>query len=239
MIRSLSVVLPAFNESANIGDSVRAAVRALDVRGLDGEVIVVDDGSHDDTGRVAGAHGDARVRVIHHPENLGYGAALRTGLLAAQKGHVFFTDADRQFDIEQISRLDAWATGYDIVVGYREERRDPVGRRVNAWAWNRLVGSLFDLGVRDIDCAFKLFDRRVFGAVPIRSVGAFVNTEILVRARAAGFRIREVPVTHFPRTAGVATGANPRVVARALTELARLHGDLRKAEAQAARLATA
>lgn len=237
-MRSLSVVLPAFNESKNIGQSVRLALAVLDDRGIEGEVIVVDDGSWDDTPAVAASAGDARVRILRHPRNIGYGAALKTGICAARMEHVFFTDADLQFDLDELGRLEGWAGGFDIIVGYREERRDPWVRRLNAWAWNHLVDGLFDLGVRDIDCAFKVFHRRVFDRVAIQSVGAFVNSEILVRARAAGFRIKEVPVSHYPRASGVASGANPRVIARACLELARMHGELR-AEQRASILASA
>jgi hypothetical protein len=104
---------------------------------------------------------------------------------------------------------------------------------VLAWGWGTLVNALFGLGVRDIDCAFKLFRREVLDAIPIASRGAFVNTEMLVRARAAGFRIRQVPVTHRPRRAGRPTGASPRVIARALLELATLYRELRATPARA------
>ena len=101
---------------------------------------------------------------------------------------------------------------YDIVVGYRSPRRDSLGRIALGWGWSRLVNALFDLDVRDVDCAFKVFDRAVIERIAIQSVGALVNTEILVRALGAGFRIHEVPVRHRPRHAGTATGATPRVM---------------------------
>ena len=113
-----------------------------------------------------------------------------------------------------------------IVAGYRAPRRDGWGRRLNGWAWTRLVDAMFGVGVRDVDCAFKVFDRRIFDRIPVYSIGAFVNTEILLRARAEGFRIKEVPVSHFPRQAGTATGANPRVVLRAMHELWLLRGEM-------------
>lgn len=226
-MRSLSVVLPAFNESANIQAAVSSALTTLDARRLVGEVIVVDDGSNDETHAMASAVRDPRVRVLRHGRNAGYGAALRTGIGHARMQHIFFTDADLQFDLSELGRLEAWASGYDIVVGYRSPRADPLNRRLNAWAWNQLVDGLFDLGVRDIDCAFKVFHRSVFERIEIQSVGAFINTELLVRARALGLRIREVPVSHYPRRAGEATGANPRVVARACLELGRMYAELR------------
>ena len=122
----------------------------------------------------------------------------------------------------------AHARDFDIVAGYREPRRDPWGRRLLAAAWGALVRRLFGLRVRDIDCAFKVFRRHVIAAIPIASVGAFVNTEILVRAAREGFRIHEVPVSHRRRRFGRQSGARPRVIARALVELATLYHELRR-----------
>ncbi|MCB9761549.1 MAG: glycosyltransferase family 2 protein [Alphaproteobacteria bacterium] len=226
---SISIVFPAFNEAENIGPSIAHAVAVLDEMGADFEVIVVDDGSSDATRAVAdrASSDDPRVRSIHHPRNRGYGAALKTGILAATKELIFFTDADLQFDLAELGGLLAWADRYDIIAGYRARRSDPPHRRLNAWAWGKLIGLLFDLEVRDIDCAFKVFRRQVFDRVPIHSVGAFVNSEILVRARAEGFSLKQIPVSHYPRVAGTQTGARPRVIARAFVELGRLHRELR------------
>lgn len=230
---SLSFVLPAFNEADNIESAILHCVEVGEQLKCLFEVIVVDDGSQDDTRRRVEklsreAEGQAyRIRALHHPRNRGYGAALKTGLLSARMHRVFFTDADLQFDVAEIQRLLYWSDRFHIVVGYRANRQDPIVRRFNGWAWSRLVDLLFDTGVRDVDCAFKLFDRSVFERISIDSIGAFVNTEILVRARAAGFTVFEVPVTHYPRTAGTQSGAHPRVVARAFRELMWLRSDLK------------
>ena len=190
--------------------------------------MIVDDGSVDASrARLEQwCRQDPRIRAVHHAENLGYGAALRAGLKTARGEFVFFSDADLQFDLGEIRELLAHAGDYEIVAGYRAPRRDPWLRRVIAALWGAAVRTLFDLPVRDIDCAFKVFHRSVLEAIPIRSVGAFVNTEILVRARAAGFRIQQVPVSHRRRRSGRQSGAHPRVIARALVELAQLHATL-------------
>ena len=130
---------------------------------------------------------------------------------------------------ETLRLLLARAREADIIAGYRARRSDPKHRLINAWAWGRLVKLLFGLDVRDVDCAFKVFHREVFEQVPISSVGAFVNTEILLRAQAEGFTITQVPVSHYPRTAGTSTGANPKVIARAFWELGRLYRELKRA----------
>ena len=225
----ISLVFPMFDEEQNIGPLL-ASARALAPRLADDfEIIVVDDGSRDGSAAVVEMQRrlDPRVRLLRHPTNVGYGAALRSGLRAARGDFVFFTDADLQFDLGEIEMLLAHAGDFDIVAGYRAPRRDPWRRRVLAFGWAALVDALFGLRVRDIDCAFKVFRRPVLDALPIESIGAFVNTELLLRARGKGFRIREVPVTHHPRVAGRAKGATPRVMGRALVELATLYRELR------------
>jgi len=225
----LSLVFPMFDEAENVGPLLASALAHAKQLADEFEIIVVDDGSRDGSAAVVEAQHrlDPRVRLLRHPTNIGYGAALRSGLRAARGDLVFFTDADLQFDLREIERLLAHAHEFDIVAGYRAPRRDPWRRRLLAFGWGLLVRVLFGLRVRDIDCAFKIFRRPVLDALPIASIGAFVNTELLLRARSEGFRVREVPVTHHPRMAGRAKGASPRVVLRALLELATLFRELR------------
>jgi len=222
-------VLPAFNEAENIRESIRRSLSVCESLKIDFEVIVVDDGSRDSTAILVrdAALENPRVRIVSHVTNQGYGAALKSGIVASSKEYIFFTDSDLQFDLEELGDLLQEAGSYDIIAGYRVKRSDPWGRRVNAWAWGRLMGVLFSLDIRDVDCAFKVFHRSVFERIPIHSVGAFVNTEILVRARAHGFTLKQVPVSHFPRHAGRQTGADMKVIIKAFRELGRLHADLK------------
>ncbi len=226
---ALSLVFPVFDEERNIGVLLDTALEVAP--GLAGtfEIVVVDDGSRDGSAREIAERvaADARVRVVHHPSNRGYGAALRSGLREARGELIFFTDADLQFDLWELTDLLHHAERFDVVAGYRSPRRDPWGRRVLAWGWGVLVRRLFDLPVRDIDCAFKVFRRPVVESMPIASIGAFVNTEILARAHHSGYRIHQVPVSHRARRHGRQSGANPRVILRALAELSGLYRELR------------
>ncbi len=233
-------MFPAFNEASNLPTLLETATKIGDQLGVAFEIVIVDDGSRDESADVLEAWRarDPRVRCVQHLRNQGYGAALRAGLRKARGELVFFSDADLQFDLREIAELLAHANDADIVAGYRAPRRDPWARRLIARVWGAIVDTLFGLRVRDIDCAFKVFRREVVEALPIESIGAFVNTEILVRARAAGFTIRQVPVTHRPRRSGRQTGARPRVILRALIELGQLYGELHGA-LQARRLAPA
>lgn len=220
---SISVVLPAYNEEANVGQAVRKAMEAVAAHTSDYEVIVVDDGSRDRTSEVVQAiiEEHPQVRLVRHKVNRGYGGALRSGFEAATKELIFFTASDNQYDLSEIGRLLPLIISADIVTGFRSHRRDSLLRRLYAWAWNALVNLLFGYLSRDIDCAFKLFRRKVLEEVTLTSSGAMIDTELLAGARRRGFRIQEVAVSHFPRQVGHQTGADPWVVLRAFRDLIR------------------
>lgn len=220
----VSIVLPAFNEEANIEQAIAEATRVGERLFGRHEVVVVDDGSADRTAELVRAAGerDPRVRLVSHGENRGYGEALRSGFLATELDFVFFTDADLQFDLDELEGFLQYAGTVDVVAGYRMNRQDPLPRRLMAYGWNLLVRVLFYVPVRDIDCAFKLFDRRVLRAIEIESVGAMVNTELMVKLGRAGASVVEVGVSHRPRRAGEARGANPQVIATAFREVYRM-----------------
>lgn len=224
---SLSIFFPAFNEEENISLAVEKTVRVVEESPYISayEIIVVNDGSTDGTAEVAErlAAKYPAVRVINHDKNRGYGAALQTGLHAATLDYVFFTDADLQFDILELQNLLVHIPGNDAVIGYRAPRRDPAMRLVNAWGWNTLNRMLFGLRIMDIDCAFKLFRRDKVQALKLRSKGAMISAETLIRLTRAGARIKEIPVSHLPRLYGSATGAKPTVIFRAFREMVSLY----------------
>ncbi len=228
----ISAVMPAYNEEANLGQSVGRMARALETYARAFEIIVVDDGSQDGTAavleRLKGAH--PNLRVIRHPVNRGYGAALRSGFDAARFAWVFLMDADNQFDPADVEALLAQTSNADIVAGYRKQRRDPLLRQLNAWAFFTLVHLLFGRLVRDVNCAFKLIRRDLLARMALHADGALINTEMLVIARQLHARVVEVPIKHYPRTAGKQTGANPRVVLRAFRELLAFRAEMRKVE---------
>ncbi len=223
---SITVFFPCYNEQNNVAGVVQRAVEVLEDLRADYEIIIVNDGSVDNTGRVADeiAATNERVRVIHHPRNLGYGAALQSGFRAATRELVFYTDGDGQFDVKEMPLLLPLMAEYDIVSGYRMNRQDPPFRRLAGWLWTRMNDFLFALDVRDMDCAFKLFKRAIFDHITMESQGALIATEILARAVRKGYKITERGVHHYPRTSGRPTGGSPRVVLRAFKEVIRLRG---------------
>lgn len=218
---SLSVILPAYNEEALIANTVSDVMSVLSSWTQDFEVIVVNDGSKDSTGEIVAqlAAGDQRINLVNHPVNKGYGAALVTGFESVTKEFAFFMDSDGQFDIRDLLRFFPLIEEYGAVLGYRIHRQDTWMRKLNAWGWKKLVGFIFGLYARDIDCAFKLFRAEFFRTNRLETRGAMINAEILYKLARAGYTFTEVGVQHLPRRAGKATGARPTVILRALREM--------------------
>ncbi|HOK95617.1 MAG TPA: glycosyltransferase family 2 protein [Anaerohalosphaeraceae bacterium] len=223
-VTSLTVFFPCFNEREAIGPLTVKTLAVLKEICPDYEIIIVDDGSKDGTGQLADqlAREYPAVRVIHHPVNLGYGAALQSGFGAAAKEYVFYTDGDGQFDVTELHRLLPLMEQYDIVSAYRLKRQEGWKRQLNAFCWTALINFLFNLNLKDIDCAFKLYKRRIFDQIEMISTGALIDTEILARASRLGFRITQVGVHHYPRIGGRSTGANFKVILHAFRELFKL-----------------
>lgn len=200
----LSLVMPAFNESAGIADAVAEAHEALVGLGYEFELLVVDDGSTDGTGARVAELGVLwpRVRLLTHSANFGYGAALRTGFEAARYDLVGFTDADGQFFLDDLEDLVTLARESPVAVGRRVDRKDPWRRRMLSRGYNLLARLFLGTGVRDCDCALKVFRRDVLQYLLPESAGFFVNSEMLCRARQLGFAVAEVGVRHRPRRKG-------------------------------------
>ncbi len=222
---SISLVLPAYNEADNIEPMVAEAVPALESVTDDYEIIVVDDGSRDETAAVTRRvmETNPNVHLVEHEVNKGFGAAVFTGFTSAEKDWIFYTDADRQFVLSELERFVPHMDQADLIAGYRAPRQDPFLRVFYGKGWSALCTLLFGYTVRDVDCGFKLFRREIIEelADDIESRGATFSIEWLARAKRAGYRFVELPVTHRPRVAGSQTGANIDVIVRAFRELLR------------------
>ncbi|MBI3651417.1 MAG: glycosyltransferase family 2 protein [Acidobacteria bacterium] len=223
---SLSIVVPLYNEEANIETLIKAifAVFSTDANFL--ELILVDDGSHDHTAALArqAIACDSRIRLLSHTENRGLGAAIRTGLAAAEGELVLYTDADLPFDFQLIPQLLARATDNNIVIGYRANRGEGLRRWVLTKGYHLLCYCAFRLRVRDINFACKLLPRRALSRMKLHSEGSFIDAEMLLEGQRQGFEITEFPLTYYPRVCGISTLSRPAVVVGILKEMLRYAG---------------
>lgn len=227
-IDKLSVFLPAYNEEANLEKTVKNVTENLQKNVSTWEIVIVDDGSKDKTGKIADrlARVDNRISVIHHQPNRGYGAAFKSGLYGCKYPWISFIDSDGQFDFKEIKRFISTQTetNADLVIGYYLDRKVHFTRKLNSKIWQIIVFLLFGLNVRDIDCGFKLISKKVVDTIPrLESErGAFISSEFLIKAKKAGFKIVEIGVHHYPRKFGEATGAKLNVIVQSFVDLFRL-----------------
>jgi len=230
MVCSLSIFFPCYNEEGSIRLVYESANRIIKQIGIDHEIIFIDDGSTDNTLKILKeiASDDEKVKIVSHASNLGYGAALQSGFRSATKTHIFFTDSDLQFDLNELPPLLPLIQHFDVVSCFRIKRYEGSLRKFNSCCWTGLMRLLFTIKMKDINCAFKLFRREVIDGMKLSSTGALICTEILARAHRRGFRIHQVGVHHFPRKTGQPTGANPYVILKAFRELILLYLNIRR-----------
>lgn len=229
--KSISAFFPAYNEAANLPSLILDANASLCDCFERYEIIIINDGSTDNSLSVLKKlkYANPHLRIISHQTNLGYGITIKDGFMAATGELVFFSDADRQFNLKEIKLLADKLNEFDVVIGYRKNRSDNIIRIINAWAWNKLIQIVFGVKFRDIDCAFKLFKREILKKINVEtliSTGAMISTEVLVKLEKRGAKIKEIPVSHHPRKSGRATGAKPKVILRAFIELYKLWSTL-------------
>jgi len=233
LIEKLSVFLPSYNESENIKEVILAVKKVLEEVAGEWELLIIDDGSKDGTGEIAKSLSlaEPRIKVITHKTNLGYGATLSTGFNSSNYPWIAFIDSDGQFDFAEITEFikKQKETGADLVIGYYKKRSASVFKILTSKIWEFTVYALFGLKVRDIDCGFKLISKKVVDTIsPLESQrGAFISSELLIKAKKADFRIVQVPVTHYSRTKGAGTGRNLDVIIKSFTDLFRLWKKLR------------
>jgi glycosyltransferase involved in cell wall biosynthesis len=219
-MKSISIVFPAYNEEANLELVLKDALKVGKELGVPFEVIVVNDGSSDNTKEFVEnlQKKNKNIVLINHEINKGYGQTLLDGFNASRNEWVFFSDSDRQFDLAEINKLKPYTKDADLIIGYRENRQDNGLRKFNAYLFKLTARMIFNLKFKDIDCAFKLMKKEVIKEIELSSSSALINTELLHKSQKKNYKIVEVPVTHYPRKAGKATGANPIVIGRAIKE---------------------
>jgi glycosyltransferase involved in cell wall biosynthesis len=226
---SITAFFPAFNDVHTIKSLIERVEPMLSGVTDDYEVVVVDDGSTDGTGALLDelARRRPRLRVVHHPANRGYGAALRTGFGEATKEFVFYTDGDGQYDVTEITRLlPLMRQDVDVVNGYKLERADKPHRVALGAVYNRVASAAFRLPIRDVDCDFRLIRRRALRSIELESSSGAICVELVHKLHADGAVFAEAPVHHYRRRYGRSQFFTPRHVLRTAVDLAALWSGL-------------
>ena len=229
----LTIAVPAYNEAENLDFVVARARECVAAMPSSVEILLVDDGSRDETGAIADrlASEHREVRVVHHGTNRGFGGAIASCLQEARGEWVFLGPADGQIDLAVACHFYNARADADIVIGIREQRSDPFYRKVLSWGFHTLANTLLGLPYSEFSSCFLFRRAPVVGfELKSRPDAATILPEILFRAHRAGLRAIELPVAHHARRAGQPKGAHPKVIAKSLWGLVRLAFELRRAE---------
>ena len=222
LVKEISVFFPAYNEAENIQATLSKANKVLKSVAEKFEIIVIDDGSRDATADVVKNLMSSvnNLRLVTHVTNQGYGAALKTGIKQSKFKLICYTDSDGQFDFSEIEKFIAKIQdGADMVIGFRVNRTDTLYRRVMARLLKLAGTILFSLNVKDVDCGFKIFRRRIMENIgTLTTSSAITETELVARTKREGYKIQQVGVKHHSRTDGEQTGGKPSIVIKAALE---------------------
>jgi len=225
-LSSVSFFCPAYNDAGNLPDLIPTVVEFLEKNSEKFEIVIIDDGAKDGTGRVADlmASKYQNVRVIHHEKNKGYNATLKEGFEAGKYDYVMYTDGDNQYDVKEFEPYLYLLKDVDVLAGYAKKKAVSDFRKFQSLVHNTLINILFFSKFKDINCAMKIFKKPVIDKIKINCnpYGAFVDAEMILKAKKLGFKIAQFPVTHYERNTGIASGSKPKLVLNTMVDMIKL-----------------
>ncbi len=223
MIKEISVFFPAYNDENTIEKLVLDAISVLKPLGLDYEIIIIDDCSQDNTGKIAQrlVESQNRLRLVQHKENKDYGEVLKTGFTNANKEWVFYTDGDGQYDIKEITRLFPYTDDFDFINGYILKRNDSLYRIILSKTYQFFLEVCFGRTLRYINCDFRLIKKEVIDRITIDSNSGFAPAEMVIKLMQNGVKVKEAVVSHLPRQYGHSQFLNPKKLTHLFCDLLR------------------
>ncbi|MBI2613567.1 MAG: glycosyltransferase family 2 protein [Candidatus Levybacteria bacterium] len=224
---SISFFCPAYFDEKNLPILIPKIFKVLKENTSAFDILIVEDGSPDKTKEVAdrlSAKYQPFVKVIHHEKNMGYGATLRDGFRNAKKyDYTFYTDGDIQYDVAEIEKMLPYLKNYDAVIGFRKKRALTFSRQLQTLLFNWLIRFLFSTDIKDINCSMKIVSRKALDSIKLTSNSSFIDAELLIKLRDKGYKIKEIPVSHFPRKFGKASGGSRSVIFRTIEEMMKFY----------------
>lgn len=224
-LSGLSIFFPCYNDGESLRLLIPQAIRIAPNIAHEYEIVIVDNGSQVPTQQILTEMKQKYpfVRVLSFKEPLGYGGALQKGFEACKKDFIFYTDGDGQYDIREISYLiQAMSPDIDVVNGYKTSRNDKWQRILIGWLYHFCTNLLFGLHLRDVDCDFRLFRKKVVENLHLKYTSGAVCVEMMKKIRLSHFTIQEVPVSHHARQYGSSQFFKFKTIILSLFDLARL-----------------
>jgi len=209
-IKSISLMFPLYKDKSTVEFMIRKSVNVLKKLKRRYEIIIVDDGCPQNSGRLAKkiAKKIPSVKVFFHKKNLGYGAALKTGLKKCKNDWIFMIDGDAEYDVDDLSRLILASKNYDLVITYRYKKKYATSRIIISWIYNAILRLLFKINFRDISTGSRLVRKKLVKNIKLKSNSPFVGAELAIKSRLAGYKVGEIGIHTYPRTFGTGSSVS-------------------------------
>lgn len=222
-LSSISFFCPAYHDENNLPKLIPVVFEFLNNISEKFEILIIEDGSPDETGKIAEglAQKHSHVRVIHHPKNLGYGATLKDGFANAQYDYIIYTDGDNQYDVRESGPYLHLLNNADVLSGYAVKKATTFRRKLQSVIFNSITCLLFGTRIKDINCSMKIYKKKVIDSMDIKSVSAFIDAEMLLKAKRLRFKIAQFPVTHYKRESGLASGSKASLIGGTIKDMVR------------------
>lgn len=225
MLNSISLILPLYNEIEYIRLTIKESISVLESIGLDYEIVIVDDASHDGSEKIADelARSNSKIKVIHHIKNRKLGLVLINGFSYAAKDIVVYTDMDMPFDMRILKNLVPLIGEVDIINGYKDIDTRARKRILYSKIYNFFIRIIFGVRIKDFNCAMKIFKKEILKNLALKSKGSFINAEFLIKAKYLNYKILEVPVKYMSRRYGKSRLASSQVILKIIYEMIKLY----------------
>ena len=207
-IKSISLMFPLYKDKSTVELMITKSSAVLKKLNSKYEIIIVDDGCPQNSGKLAEkiAKKFANIKIFFHKKNLGYGAALKTGLKKCKNDWIFMIDGDAEYDVDDLFRLLRVSKNYDLVITYRYKKKYTTYRIIISWVYNAVLRLIFNIKFKDISSGSRLVSRKLIRHIKLKSNSPFVGAELAIKAKLAGYKVGEIGIHTFPRTFG--TGAS-------------------------------
>jgi glycosyltransferase involved in cell wall biosynthesis len=226
---NVSLFSPAYNDEATIRTVAEQGLQLLAGYATKFEIIIVDDGSPDRSGEIAdelAAEHPGIVRVIHHGQNRGYGAALRTGVGACRYDWICMVDGDNEYSVSDLLKMLEIRDFYRLIIAFRYKKLYSTRRIFISFVYNWLLRRIFRTPFRDVSTGIRTFHRSILTEVELTSDSPFIGAELAIKTMLRGYPVGELGIQTFPRSFGSGSATSPKNILRTIRDLMRVRNEI-------------
>lgn len=228
-IKSISIMFPLYKDKRTVKKMITSSINLMKNIKKKFEIIMVDDGCPEKSGIYAKKLINKKnIKVIFHKKNLGYGAAIKTGLKNCKYDWIFQTDGDAEYDVKDLKKLLKFTDNSDLVITYRFKKKYKTSRIVISWIYNVILRNLFSTSFRDISTGSRLINKKNIRNINLTSNSPFIGAELAIKSKYKSLRVNEVGIHTYPRTFGTGSSVSIKNIFLTIKDMLKLYINLKK-----------